>query len=102
MTEADPPSDGALQRTAQICRAVGDVERLRILLALLEQQEQCVSDLASGLDEPIASVSQRLRILRETGLVARRREGKQVFYRLTDEAARLLRCASEVWRDDAP
>lgn len=74
-----PPA--AFERAAAIFRAMGDVSRLR-LLAQLAEGERCVSDLAAG--EGISTVSQRLRLLRADGLVSRRRQGKHIFYALSD------------------
>lgn len=62
-------------------RAIGDVERLR-LLAQLADGERCVSELAAGT--AMSTVSQRLRILLAEELIDRRRDGKHVFYRLAD------------------
>lgn len=47
--------------------------------------EHCVTELAQELDERMSTVSERLRLLRADGLVSRRREGKHMFYRLSDE-----------------
>jgi ArsR family transcriptional regulator len=64
-------------------KALGDNNRLRIL-ALLGVREMCVCEvmIALGLTQPTAS--HHLRILENAGLVSSRREGKWVFYRLTD------------------
>lgn len=73
----------AYVRAAAIFRAAGDVARLR-LLAELADGEWCVSELAENLKEGLSTVSQRLRLLRSEGLVARRRDGKHIFYTLAD------------------
>ncbi len=88
-------SEEAFERAALIFRAAGDVARLR-LLAHLAESEWCVSELAESLDEALSTVSQRLRLLRAEGLVKRRREGRHIFYTLTDKhVADLLRNALE-------
>jgi DNA-binding transcriptional ArsR family regulator len=88
-------SEAAFERAAGIFRAAGDVARLR-LLAHLSEAEWCVSELAEALGEGLSTVSQRLRLLRAEGLVKRRREGRHIFYTLTDEhVAGLLRNALE-------
>lgn len=76
--------DVYLHRAARLFRAVGDIGRLHVLV-LLSHGELCVSGLAEELDENMSTVSQRLLALRRQGLVARRREGKRVFYRLADQ-----------------
>jgi ArsR family transcriptional regulator len=62
------------------------------MVALLAQGELCVSDVAELTGEELSTVSQRLRVLRAEHLVARRRDGKHIFYALADEhVADLLR-----------
>jgi len=56
--------------------------RLRILNLLPEQKEICVCDLCEVLGEPQPKVSRHLAILRSTGLVEVRSEGKWKFYAL--------------------
>ena len=85
----------ALERAAGFFRAVGDVERLR-LLEVLADREWCVTELAEALGHELSSVSQRLRVLRAERLVKRRREGKHIHYRLADRhVAALLESALE-------
>lgn len=74
----------ACERAAAIFRALGDPQRLRMLL-LLEAAERCVSEICTMLDEPMPAISQRLRLLKSERIVRSRREGKHVFYALADE-----------------
>jgi DNA-binding transcriptional ArsR family regulator len=76
-------SEEAFGKAAAIFRAAGDVPRLR-LLAHLAESEWCVSELAESLGEALSTVSQRLRLLRVEGLVKRRRDGRHIYYTLTD------------------
>jgi rhodanese-related sulfurtransferase/predicted transcriptional regulator len=71
---------------ARIGRALGSGHRLE-LLELLAQGERSVEALASVVNLPIANVSQHLQYLRRAGLVATRKEGQRVFYRLAHPAA---------------
>lgn len=66
-------------------KAMADETRQRIM-DLLCCEWRCVSDLvdAAGVTQP--TVSHHLGILREAGLVHTRREGKQVFYSLNQDA----------------
>src|SRR5262245_8554464 len=73
----------ALERAAQLFRALGDAPRLRIL-HLLEQGEMCVTELVAAVREKFSTVAQRLRLLRGEGLIARRRDGNHIFYALAD------------------
>jgi ArsR family transcriptional regulator len=83
-------------RGAAIFRAMGDPERLRLLERLAVGGEHCVSELAALSEVGMSTVSQRLRLLRTERLVARRREGKHVYYALADDhVAALIRAALE-------
>jgi ArsR family transcriptional regulator, lead/cadmium/zinc/bismuth-responsive transcriptional repressor len=78
------PSRAQIEAAADIFRALGDPERLRLLLRLAES-EACVSELAEDEGEKITTVSARLKTLSVVRLLRRRREAKHVFYALADE-----------------
>ena len=77
-------------------QALADRTRLR-LLNLMSGGEVCVCYFVELLDEPQPKISRHLAYLRRAGLVAARREGKWMHYRLTTPAdsqqARVLDCA---------
>ena len=77
-------SPEAFGRAAHFFRALGDGPRVKLLACLLER-EWCVTELAEALGQGLSAISQRLRVLREHGLVSSRREGKHVYYKLADE-----------------
>lgn len=77
-------SGEALERAARIFRALGEPSRLR-LLVYLTRGEACVSEVAEAEGDEISTVSQRLRVLRNEGLVSRRRQGKHIVYGLADQ-----------------
>ena len=60
-------------------KAVGDRTRLQILRILLNRDE-CVTDIARQLGLAQPRISHHLTILRNSGLVRDRRNGKQIFY----------------------
>ena len=70
---------------ASVARALGSQHRLEIL-EHLAQGERGVEALAERVGLSIANASQHLQQLRRAGLVASRRDGKFVLYRLADEA----------------
>jgi ArsR family transcriptional regulator, lead/cadmium/zinc/bismuth-responsive transcriptional repressor len=78
------PPRAYVETAAEIFRALGDPERLRLLLRLATG-EACVSELAEEEGEKITTVSARLKTLHGVRLVTRRREAKHVFYALADE-----------------
>lgn len=82
--------DDDLTRAASMFKLLGDPTRSRILFALLEAGELCVCDLAAATGTMEATVSQSLRMLRASGVVTGRREGRLVFYRLADAHVRMM------------
>ncbi|MBM4269715.1 MAG: helix-turn-helix transcriptional regulator [Deltaproteobacteria bacterium] len=79
-----PATAVVIDRAATLFRSAGDANRLRLLEILLTG-EHCVTELASELGDRMSTVSERLRLLRADGLVARRREGRHVYYALSDD-----------------
>jgi DNA-binding transcriptional ArsR family regulator len=79
------PTDELLARIAERLKAMADATRLRILHAL-EKKELCVSDLVERAGSSQANVSKHLALLRKAGLVAGRREGGRIYYRVADGA----------------
>lgn len=81
---------------AKFFRALGDPRRLRILQAVWDEEKN-VSELVRLIGAPQGRVSTHLACLRWCGYVTTRREGRQVFYRVTDPRVRtLLRTAREL------
>jgi DNA-binding transcriptional ArsR family regulator len=69
---------------AELFRALSHPVRLRIL-DILARQEACVCHLTAVVGKRQPYVSQQLATLREAGLVADRREGTLIYYRLADD-----------------
>ena len=74
----------ALYDLAETFRVLGDLTRVRILMALIGS-ESCVRDLAEGLDLTDSAASHQLRILRNSRLVKFRKDGKNALYSISDE-----------------
>lgn len=64
-------------------KKLSNPDRLLVACALVEG-ERSVRELEDGLGIRQPGLSQQLAELREAGLIAGRKEGKQVFYRLAD------------------
>ena len=81
---------------AELCRALANEHRQAILHAICSE-EKCVGDLAAEVGISVHNVSQHLRVLKERRLVASRKEGQTVYYRVTNqkfmEACALIRQA---------
>ena len=90
LATANAPGAEELSRVASVFKLLGDPTRARLLYALLEAGELCVCDLAAATATAEATVSQALRLLRASRVVTGRREGRNVFYRLSDAHVRLL------------
>lgn len=65
--------------------ALSDPLRRRILVMLMEKDERCVCELHGALDEAQPKVSRHLGVLRDAGIVAARREGVWMHYRIHPE-----------------
>lgn len=78
------------QLIAVIFKQIGDTTRVR-LFWLLCHCEECVINISAMLEMSSPAVSHHLRLLRSSGLVVSRRDGKEVYYRAADtEQSRLL------------
>lgn len=82
-------ADVRVARTTAIFSALSDPTRFRILEAL-SREELCVCDLAEVAGVSQSGASHQLRLLRDRGLVAYRRQGNRAVYRLADHHVRLL------------
>lgn len=79
---------------AKFFRGLGDPSRLRILKLLLAG-DQPVGTIVKHLRSPQGRVSSHLACLRWCGYVTARKEGRQVFYSLSDSRVRKLLAISE-------
>jgi rhodanese-related sulfurtransferase/DNA-binding transcriptional ArsR family regulator len=79
------PKRALFAQFAAVAKALGHAHRLE-LVEQLAQGERSVETLASRTGLSIANASQHLQQMRRVGIVAARREGKFVFYKLADEA----------------
>jgi DNA-binding transcriptional ArsR family regulator len=78
------PPDEELQGMEAFFKVLGDSTRLRILHALLAG-ELCVGDLSEALAMGLSAVSHQLAVLKTARLVRHRREGKLIYYSLSDD-----------------
>lgn len=78
------PDVDELYDLAELFKVFGDSTRIRILSVLL-RDEMCVCDLAEVLAMNQSAISHQLKILKQAKLVKNRREGKMVYYSLSDD-----------------
>lgn len=89
------PDDPKLfELQADICQTLANPKRLQIL-CLLRNGEKSVAALSEALGIAKPNLSQHLAIMRQKGILATRREGTTVYYRLATprimEACRIMR-----------
>lgn len=72
-----------MKELLSIFKALSDETRLRIL-KLLENGELCVCHIVAAVDMSQPKVSFHLKVLKDSGLVKDRREGKWMHYRLNE------------------
>ena len=84
-------------RAATLLRLLANEKRLMILCQLADG-EMAVGDIQSGVSLSQSALSQHLALLRTEGIVATRREGQAIFYRLDDPAAmRVIETLAELF-----
>lgn len=83
------PDEDLLCDLAELFKVFGDSTRIKILYVLFES-EMCVCDLAQLLGMTQSAISHQLRVLKNAKLISYRREGKTVFYSLSDDHVRTV------------
>ncbi|MCH3967975.1 MAG: metalloregulator ArsR/SmtB family transcription factor [Atopobiaceae bacterium] len=81
--------DSVVYAATQIFDALSDYTRFQILAALA-QGPCCVADLTDVCHVSQSAISHQLRLLRDRGLVAVRRDGQRQVYSLDDDHVALL------------
>ena len=83
------PDENELYDLSDFFKVFADGTRIKIMWAL-EESELCVCDLAVLLNMTKSAISHQLKSLRAANLVKYRKEGKVVFYSLTDEHVKAI------------
>lgn len=78
-----------LARVSELYKIFGDLTRIKILNAL-DAVELCVCDLAHLLDMTNSAISHQLAVLKKYNLVKARKEGKIVYYSLSDSHVKTI------------
>lgn len=77
------------RKASELLKALSHEARL-VILCILSEGEKSVSELEEILSMPQAAVSQQLARLRFDRLVATRRDGRMIYYRIVDEEVATL------------
>lgn len=78
--------EASAAEAAKLLRALANERRLMILCQLADG-ERSVGELLPRVGLSQSALSQHLAVLREEGVVATRREGQSIWYRISDPAA---------------
>ena len=71
---------------AEVFKQISDGSRIRICHC-----EECVSNIAAAMNMSDPAVSHHLKLLKKSGLIVSRRDGKEIYYKLADtQTANLL------------
>lgn len=83
------PTDEVLCDLADFYKIFGDTTRIKIMFSLFEE-EMCVCAIAELLGMTQSAISHQLKILKDANLVANRRDGKTIYYHLSDDHVRSI------------
>ena len=89
MVRHELPTDELLCDLSDLFRLFGDTTRVKILFSLFES-EMCVCAIAELLGMTQSAISHQLKILKDANLVANCREGKTIYYFLSDDHVRTI------------
>ena len=78
------PDDELIADLSDMFKIFGDQTRVKILMAL-ESGEMCVCDIAAVMNMSQSAISHQLRVLKQSNIVKTRREGKVVYYSISDD-----------------
>lgn len=79
------PVNTDLKEVATLFKALADDTRLKIAFALTYEEELCVCDVAAVIGSSIATASHHLRYLKDHSLAKSHRQGKLMYYSLSDD-----------------
>lgn len=80
-----------METTLVITKALADGNRLRVVMALTEQEELCICQITELLGWATATVSRHMSVLQNARLVRSRKEGRWVFYCLAEDFPKELK-----------
>ncbi|MBM9510947.1 ArsR/SmtB family transcription factor [Desulfogranum marinum] len=77
----DKKQKAIIEAKANVLKALAHPTRLW-MAEQLEHGEKCVCELAESIDADFSTISKHLSVLKQAGVVADEKRGKQVYYRL--------------------
>jgi len=79
-----------MEQMLNITKALADGNRLRVIMALTGYDELCVCQITEVLGHATPTVSRHMSVLQNAGLVKSRKDGRWVYYRLSETFPRPL------------
>jgi ArsR family transcriptional regulator len=71
------------EELAENCAILGNSHRIRIVW-VLGNRELTVSEIADQIDASMQNTSQHLRLMKNRGVLQSRKDGREIYYRITD------------------
>lgn len=87
--KSELPVDELLCDLSDLFKIFGDTTRVKILYSLIDR-EICVCAIAELLNMTQSAISHQLKILKDANLVGTRREGKTIYYYLSDDHVKTI------------
>ncbi len=78
-----------IEKSIIIFKALGDETRIRIIEAIYDREKN-VSEIAKTLNMNQSAISHQLKLLKNSSIVKNRRQGKEIYYYLSDEHIKTL------------
>ncbi|WP_367187071.1 ArsR/SmtB family transcription factor [Sulfurimonas sp.] len=73
-----------MERLVQLVKVFSDINRFKILILVLREQEVCVCEICDTLELSQPFISRHLKQIREVDILESTQEGKWVIYSLTE------------------
>ncbi|MBU1077256.1 MAG: metalloregulator ArsR/SmtB family transcription factor [Spirochaetes bacterium] len=73
-----------LEKKSEFLHSMAHPARLKIL-EILRDEKACVSELSEQIKIKQPNISQHLNILRNSGIITKKRKGKMIFYNINEE-----------------
>jgi len=77
-------SQEEIDKIADFFKAFGDATRIKIILAI-KDEEKCVKDISEKCNMEISAISHQLSTLKKKNIVKSRKLGKEVLYTISDD-----------------
>ncbi len=79
----NPIETSKAQEQAEFCGILGNAHRIQIIWTLGDR-ELTVSEIAEEINASMQNTSQHLRLMKNKGVLGSRRDGREIYYRVTD------------------